>query len=142
MLLFLHFLPGEQSLLEKAAEKLEVAHRCSFNTDPQGLFELAENRLTTSINEKFPAVIFLNADSEEHLASLKTLKTHDILNRIPVVCLGYPKTHKEVVGLYEAGANSYIEKPTDFETMMKVSATALSYWLDTTLLPSAHLEDL
>ena len=142
MLLFLHFLPGEQSLLEKAAENLEVADRCSFDAEPQSLFDLAENKLATAFKEKFPAVIFLNADSEEHVPSLKALKAHSVLNRIPVVCLGSPKPHDDVVALYEMGSNSFIVKPNDFETMMKVSATALSYWLDTTLLPQHHLEDL
>jgi len=142
MLLFLHFPADEQSLLESASAEIGVSHRCRYEPNLDMLFDLAKGNVTHATRAKFPAVVFLNADAQEHKDSLKSLKTHPVLNRIPVVCLGHPKSQVEVVNLYEAGANSYIEKPQDYETLVKVAGTALSYWLETTLLPQAHLEDL
>ncbi len=142
MLLFLHFQPDEQKLLESASEELGVAHRCRFEPDLEMLLDLAKGQETQAMRAKFPAVIFLDADAEGHFDVLTSLKAHHLLNRIPVVCLGNEKLQAEVVRLYEAGANSYIKKPGDYETLVQVAGTALNYWLETTMLPQEHLREL
>ena len=37
--------------------------------------------------------------------------------------------------MYVAGANTYIEKPQDFNRFVEVLRTIQRYWLDTALLP-------
>jgi hypothetical protein len=40
--------------------------------------------------------------------------------------------------MYAAGANTYFEKPADFDRFIEVLRTIKRYWLDMALLPPAQ----
>jgi two-component system, chemotaxis family, response regulator Rcp1 len=58
------------------------------------------------------------------------------LRAVPVVVLTTSRRHEDVHQLYEAGANTYIEKPHDFARFIEVLRTIQLYWLETAVLPS------
>jgi chemotaxis family two-component system response regulator Rcp1 len=58
------------------------------------------------------------------------------LRPVPVVVLTTSRRHEDVCQLYEAGANTYIEKPHDFARFIEVLRTIQVYWLETAVLPS------
>jgi chemotaxis family two-component system response regulator Rcp1 len=70
------------------------------------------------------------------LQVLERLRSSPILRTVPVVVLTTSRRAEDVQATYAAGANTYIEKPRDFNRFVEVLQTIQRYWLDTALLPS------
>jgi chemotaxis family two-component system response regulator Rcp1 len=68
----------------------------------------------------------------EHIRSTPALRT------VPVVILTTSRRQEDVQEMYAAGANTYIEKPCDFNRFVDVLQTIQRYWLETALLPSSQ----
>lgn len=63
------------------------------------------------------------------LEVLRRLKGDPRTRTIPVVILTSSKEERDVVSGYGLGANSYIQKPVDFEQFRETVKTAGFYWL-------------
>ena len=74
--------------------------------------------------EPWPVVILLdiNLPKINGLEVLRELKTHPLLQRIPVIVLTSSGEDRDIQKAYELGANSYIVKPVDFEKFVEVAA--------------------
>lgn len=65
---------------------------------------------------------------------------------VPVVVLSTSHRLEDVQDMYNTGANTYIEKPQDFNRFVEVLQAIRRYWLETALLPplpgrqTPHLE--
>jgi CheY-like chemotaxis protein len=68
---------------------------------------------------------------------LERIRATPGLRSTPVVVLTTSRRHEDVDQVYEAGANTYIEKPQDFNRFVQVLETIQRYWLETALLPSS-----
>jgi len=66
---------------------------------------------------------------------LERLRATEAYRFVPVVVLTTSRRPEEVRDLYAAGANTYIEKPRDFQQFVEVLRTVRHYWLETALLP-------
>ena len=66
---------------------------------------------------------------------LERIRATPDLKAVPVVVLTTSRRLEDVQDLYAAGANTYIEKPQDFNRFVEVLQTIQRYWLDTALLP-------
>jgi two-component system response regulator len=66
---------------------------------------------------------------------LQLVRSTPQLRLVPVVILSTSKRQEEVADLYALGANTYIEKPQDFNRFVEVLGVIQRYWLDTALLP-------
>lgn len=77
-----------------------------------------------------PVVILLdlNLPKISGLEVLRTLKSHPVYRRIPVVVLTTSKDDADVDTAYTLGANSYIVKPVDFEKFMEMAEKIEMYW--------------
>lgn len=80
--------------------------------------------------EPQPVVIMLDLKLPKvsGLEVLRTLKSHPVYKRIPVVILTTSREDKDVNTAYSIGANSYIVKPVDFEKFMDVAGQIELYW--------------
>ncbi|AEF99573.1 response regulator [Methylomonas methanica] len=80
--------------------------------------------------EERPAVILLDLKMPrvDGLTVLRELKSHPLLQCIPVVILTTSKEDKDVLAAYELGANSYIVKPVEFDKFMDVAQQIELYW--------------
>ncbi len=63
------------------------------------------------------------------LEVLQRLKSDPRTKTIPVVILTSSREERDVVSGYGLGANSYIQKPVDFEQFRETVKTAGFYWL-------------
>lgn len=63
------------------------------------------------------------------MAVLRRLKSDARTKIIPVVILTSSKEERDLVNGYGLGANSYIQKPVDFEQFRETVKTAGLYWL-------------
>jgi chemotaxis family two-component system response regulator Rcp1 len=66
---------------------------------------------------------------------LQQVRGHDNLRVVPVVILSTSKRQEDIADLYQLGANTYIEKPQDFNRFVDVLKVIQRYWLDAALLP-------
>jgi len=60
---------------------------------------------------------------------LKQVKSHPRTKAIPIVIMTSSKEERDLVASYELGANSYIQKPVDFEQFREKVKSAGLYWL-------------
>jgi CheY-like chemotaxis protein len=101
--------------------------------------ELFDHLLACEKNERdFPALILLDYHSTPSNAVdiLRELRSQRKYSHIPVVVLSGSVKSDIVKACYEAGANSFIQKPskaTDTDTKI---ATFFQYWFKTVELPS------
>lgn len=66
---------------------------------------------------------------------LERIRNSPTLATVPVVVLTTSRRQEDVQQMYAAGANTYIEKPHDFQRFVQVLHTIHRYWLDLALLP-------
>lgn len=67
--------------------------------------------------------------------ALETIKRDEKLQQIPVVVLTTSDYHDDIETCYALGANTYIQKPVDFDVLCAAIRHVKEYWLDTALLP-------
>jgi len=60
---------------------------------------------------------------------LKQVKGDPVLKSIPVVIMTSSKEERDLLASYHLGANSYIQKPVDFEQFRSTVKTIGLYWL-------------
>lgn len=60
---------------------------------------------------------------------LKQLKNDPRTKTIPIVIMTSSREERDLVNTYNLGANSYIQKPVDFEQFRNTVKTAGLYWL-------------
>ncbi len=68
-------------------------------------------------------------------AVLETIKSDIILRSIPVVILTTSSDENDVKGCYQSGANSYLQKPVDFQEFISSIKCLKEYWFDISILP-------
>ena len=61
--------------------------------------------------------------------TLLRLKEHSEYNRIPIVMMSADATLPEVEACYQAGSNSFLQKPIDFNLLKQTLSTVSHYWL-------------
>ena len=72
------------------------------------------------------------------LEVLRQIKSNERTRAIPVVMLTSSAVDRDLVEAYAGGANSYIQKPVDFERLHTTLATIAAYWLDLNAMPAAR----
>jgi two-component system response regulator len=84
-----------------------------------------------------PALILLdlNLPRMNGREVLQRVRGNTELRNVPVVVLTTSRRQEDVEQMYASGANTYIEKPQDFNRFVQVLQTIHRYWLDTALLP-------
>jgi two-component system response regulator len=78
-----------------------------------------------------PAVTLLdlNLPKIDGLELLQRIRSHPNLKRLPIVILTSSKEEVDLVRSYDLGANSYIQKPVEFDDFNKAVRQLGLYWL-------------
>jgi CheY-like chemotaxis protein len=69
---------------------------------------------------------------------LTTIKTHPYLRCLPVVILTTSRREEDVLQTYQAGANTYIQKPAEYPRYRDLVRTLRQYWQETAIGPPHH----
>ena len=68
--------------------------------------------------------------------ALKEIKSDPNLRRIPVVILTTSKSAEDRMKSYDLGANSFISRPLDFESLVETIKMFFKYWFEVSQLPA------
>lgn len=84
-----------------------------------------------------PSVILLdlNLPGTDGREVLSEIKQDERLKRIPVIVLTTSNDARDVESCYQAGANSYIQKPVDTEGFVRAIERLNGYWFEVVVLP-------
>ena len=78
----------------------------------------------------------LNMPRKDGREALREIKLDPELRRIPVIVLTTSKADTDISQIYALGANSFISKPVDFESLVNVIRTLGQYWFKMVELPA------
>jgi CheY-like chemotaxis protein len=86
--------------------------------------------------EKVAVVLLdLKLPKVDGLEVLRRLRADLRTRRLPIVILTSSKEEKDLVGAYDSGANSYVQKPVEFAEFVKAAGHLGLYWLVTNASP-------
>lgn len=80
-------------------------------------------------------ILDLNLPRLTGIEVLKQIRTAPRLCLLPVVVLSTSRRPEDVREAYAAGANTYIEKPQDFDRFVEILRIVQQFWLEMVLLP-------
>jgi len=66
---------------------------------------------------------------------LKIIKETSFLKKIPVVVLTTSDDERDIEACYNDGANSYIQKPVNFQGFIEAITKLKEYWFEIAILP-------
>ncbi len=84
-----------------------------------------------------PAVILLdlNLPGTDGREVLEQVKSDPQLRSIPVVVLTTSSDDRDIQECYQAGANSFIQKPVDLDGFLEAMQRLKDFWLEIAILP-------
>ena len=80
-------------------------------------------------------VLDLNLPRLTGIDVLKKIRAVDHLCLMPVVVLSTSRSPDDVRDAYCAGANTYVEKPSEYDRFVEMLRTILQFWLEIAVLP-------
>ena len=125
-------------IIERALREGNVQHRLTVIHDGrQALDYLLELHDADDPDEREPDLILLdlNLPGIDGCQVLSTIKTDPFLRTIPVVVLTTSRREEDVLQTYQAGANTYIQKPSEYPRYRDLVMTLRQYWHETALRP-------
>jgi CheY-like chemotaxis protein len=112
-----------------------------FETGEEALdYLLRRGSFAETPETPLPGVILLDLNlpgkGGEHF--LREVKKAPELSKIPVVVVTTSDNPLDIERCYQAGANTYIQKPVDLERFFVAIRRLRDYWLDLAILPGAR----
>jgi two-component system response regulator len=90
-----------------------------------------------SETEVRPGLILLdlNMPGLDGRKTLEIIKRTPHLKNIPVVILTTSDDERDITACYELGANTYVQKPVDFDGLISAVRRLKEYWFEIAILP-------
>ncbi|MBC6419045.1 MAG: response regulator [Prochloron sp. SP5CPC1] len=134
----------DRFLMEEALEEKDF-RAVYFVEDEEELMDYLYHRGQYSSLSSSPRpnliLLDLNMPRKDGREALKEIKADPQLRKIPVVVMTTSKAEEDILRTYNLGVNSYIIKPTTFESMVEMMNTLGGYWFDIVQLPDRIRED-
>lgn len=135
-------------IIEDSADDFEATMRAFSKTNLRNPIkhvssgEEALDYLHEENNQK-PGIILLdlNMPGLTGIKTLEIIKQRDALKTIPVVILTTSNDERDVTSCYELGANTYIQKPVDFDRLIAAIRQLKEYWFEIAILPREAAND-
>jgi len=119
--------PRDAELTLRAFAKSNLANNIIVAHDGVEALEIVYGR--TGAERPRVILLDLKLPKLDRLEVLRKLKSDDRTRAIPVVIVTSSKQDPDIKTAYDLGANSYVVKPVDFESFMKIMSQLGFYWL-------------
>ena len=130
--------PSDVLIIRRALGEAGFPHRLSILSDGESAMAHLDHLADPSCPaEQVPDLVLLdlNLPGPDGAQVLSRLKDDPILRPIPVVVLTTSGRDEDVWLSYQAGANTYVQKPADFEGYRGLTASLRNYWYQTAIRP-------
>jgi two-component system, response regulator len=127
--------PEDCLLIKEALEESGFSHQVVFVKDGEELIEALKS------GGPLPGLILLdlNMPRKNGRETLKEIKDDPELRHIPIVILSTSNLEEDVRETYLLGVNSFITKPSVFQTLVEIMKSLGKYWFEIVELPDEHL---
>lgn len=126
-------------ITERAVKESRLPVQLIIARDGQGALDylLRRGEHAARGDWRFPDLVLLdlNLPGLSGYEVLVQIRQSAALCTVPVVVFTTSGHLEDIRGAYEAGANTYIQKPQEFGRFVQVLQTIQAYWLDAALLP-------
>ena len=118
------------------ANLINPVQRCT-NGDQAIDYLLQRGKFSDPGKAPRPNIILLdlNLPGTDGREVLRSIKTDPGLQKIPVIVLTTSNAELGIEQCYEAGANSYVQKPVDLVGFIQSIARLTDFWFNVSLLP-------
>lgn len=89
----------------------------------------------TNAARPYLILLDLNMPGTDGREVLEEIKADPELRKIPVVVLTTSTDERDIERCYQAGANSYVQKPVDLAGFMEAIHRLKDYWFEVVVLP-------
>ncbi len=123
-------------IIERALHEANVQHRLTVIHDGRRALEYLQRLRDPAVPaDREPDLILLdlNLPGVDGSQILAEVKADLYLKAIPVVVLTTSRRDEDILATYQAGANTYIQKPAEFPRFRELVVTLSSYWHQTAL---------
>jgi two-component system, response regulator len=125
--------PDDEALTLRALKRGKVANEVAVARDGVEALDFLFGRGSHAdrANAPLPQVVLLDLKLPkiDGLEVLKEMRAHERTRYVPVVVLTSSNEDRDIVESYRFGANSYIQKPVDFQQFVDAASTLGMYWL-------------
>jgi CheY-like chemotaxis protein len=134
--------PGDAELTSLGLKKKHPAHKLLVVRDGEEALEFLFGE--ASLSGPLPRLIILDLKlpKVDGLELLRKIRSSERTRGIPVVMYTSSLEEQDLINCYLAGANSYVQKPLDFDATMQRVGEIGSYWLNHNCIPERYPERL
>ena len=129
---------ADVKIIERALAEGNVPHRLTVLPDGRQALDYFTRLLGPLASpDLLPDLVLLdlNLPGIDGYEVLGRIKNDPELKALPVVVLTTSRRDEDVRRTYEAGANTFIQKPSEYPSYRDLVGTLQSYWMDTALRP-------
>jgi len=127
----------------RALEKANIMNHVDVAKDGIEALEYlrGEGKFSNRDTAEQPAIILLDLKMPRMggLDFLRTIRGEEKFRLLPTVILTSSREEQDIIESYRLGANSYIQKPVDFDQFVKAVQTLGLYWLVFNISPDGGL---
>ncbi|MEI9478208.1 MAG: response regulator [Deltaproteobacteria bacterium] len=123
--------PSDIELTKRAMLQSHVANEMIVVEDGQEALDILFGTGKTGAIKDLPAVVLLDLKLPklDGLEVLRRIRSNERTRLLPVVILTSSKAEQDIITSYKLGANSYIQKPVDFNQFVDAIKNLGLYWL-------------
>ncbi len=123
----------------RALAKSRISNRLNVVRDGQEALDYLRREGDYSGNPDLPRpdliLLDINLPRVNGLEVLQRIRCDKTIGRLPVIMLTASSQEEDIVRSYDAGANSFIQKPVEFEKFVHALEVIGEYWLVIAKLP-------
>ncbi len=137
--------PEDYEAIARAFEKAHIANRIFHCEEGDEALDFLFHRGEFASRDDYPRpgiiLLDLNLPGTDGREVLQEIKESPALKTIPVLVLTTSTDERDIETCYQAGANSYIQKPVDVRGFMSAVGRLKEYWLELVILPRPPIMD-
>lgn len=138
-ILIVEDLQTDSRLIARSIKKARIANPLVFITDGQQAIDYLSGHAEYTDRSVFPLPVLILLDLKLPLLDgfevLEWLGKQDTLKRLPVVVLTSSSRSPDINRAYDLGANSYLVKPVEGDSLVDMFRNLNLYWFVTNQLP-------